>query len=281
MTGARAEARGNAGRAPGVSTTLRFLLGLAVLWGIGWGIASYFVLVTARSVDAELEAVLAMPSGVLPGEDSRIRATIAPGPTGPARYSGKTSLVSFSRLSVTGSYEDSGGRTQHTSMTAAERRSGPSTLGLETERGRVEIDVAWWSPTMDPEVQQVVSAPPPSLGITDREVAAAREKLLAAPERVTYHGLRVEEWTLAADGPAFVVGRVEEHAGQLRILPSAALGKVIFAPETEEAFVEDRRWDAKGLRIMAFVFLGLSIVPLAIVLLVVARRRSRPMRPAH
>src|SRR6185369_5444880 len=99
------------------------------------------------------------------------------------------------------------------------RRAGPASIEIAVGDKRISLPVERWSPARSSTDTMVEL--PARLGVTPEEIAAAK-----ARARGTLGRFRVDESTIDGGMRFFVVGRLEDSDGPLRLEADRALGRV-------------------------------------------------------
>ena len=91
----------------------------------------------------------------------------------------------------------------------------------------------------------------------------------------------ITEATLDAGARFFIVGRLEDRDGPLRLEADRVLGRIELYPGSQSDLVKELSGSGAGLRVAGWILgAGLGPLPLAILALVVALRRKRSASPA-
>jgi len=254
-----------------MSKTLLIVLGIALLWLAAWVIAGFFM----REAGLEKLAVsdhLSSPATLLePGADVRLEGTIVEAPMAAAPFSGKPCLAAVTYISAFKDYRDSRNKPATESSHVATLRVGPPNIEIAVGDKRIELPLERWSPEYD--APQYMPALPPSLGVTEEQIAIAKGRLVNG-----FTGFSVSEGTIDAGTRVFVAGRLEDGDGPLRLEADRVLDRVELYRGTQKDLVNEMRGSGGGLSTAGWILgAGVGPLPLAViglVLLVMRRKRS-------
>jgi hypothetical protein len=256
-----------------MSKTLAILLALALVWLTAWGIAGYFMGQAGIEKQARLDHVSTPATRLERGADVRVEGTIVEGPSTLAQYSQKPCLAAVAYIMLTSSYQDSSKRNQRAYTLIATRRVGPANIEIAVGDKRIELPLERWSPKR--QSWEIIDELPPRLGVTPEEIASAKERAKGTPGRYN-----VDEPTIDGGTRVFVVGRLEDRDGPLRLEADRVLERIELYPGSQDQFVKEMGNGGGGLRVAGWILgTGLGPLPLAIiglVLLVRSRKRSVP-----
>jgi hypothetical protein len=152
----------------------------------------------------------------------------------------------------------------------ATRRVGPASIEIAVGDARIALPVERWAPKED--AHDGMDELPARLEVTPEEITSAKERARGSIGRYS-----VSEATIHGGTRFFVVGRLEDRGGPLRLEADRVLGRVELYPGTQEAFVEELRGSGSGLRLAGWILgAGVGPLPLAILgLVLLVRRRKR------
>jgi hypothetical protein len=253
-----------------MSSTFKFLLGLALAWLLAWEIAGYFTARAAREEIALAEYVATPATRLEPGADVRVEGTLVDGPSTSSPFGRQTCLAAVTDVGVWVRYDDIHERPQIDARHVATRRVGPTTLEIAVGERRIELPLDRWSPRH--LASQDVTELPASLGVTTEEIERARQQLRSGYSS----GLSVSETTIQGGTPVFVAGRLEAEGDALRLAPDPVIDRIVLHPGSQADFADGLRGSGGGLRIAAWIFaLGVGPLPLVILGVVLAARRRR------
>lgn len=253
-----------------MSKTLSFLLGLALVWFTAWTIAGYYMRAAGTEMLARADHVSTPATHLQRGADVRVEGRIVEGPSTAAPYSKKPCLAAVTNIAVVSRYRDIHDRDVSDSSHVAARRAGPANIEIAVGDKRIELPLERWSPRRY-SVERMAELPP-HLGVTPEEIASAKEQLQGS-----FTGFSVTESTIDGGTPVFVVGRLEDRDGPLRLEADRVLERVELYPGSQDELVKEMRGSGGGLRIAGWILgAGLGPLPLAIIGLVsLVRRRKR------
>jgi hypothetical protein len=256
-----------------MSKTLAILLALALVWLTAWGIAGYFMNQAGVEKIAQLDHVSTPATRLERGADVRVEGTIVEGPSTLAQYSQKPCLAAVAYITVTSSYQDSSKRNQRAYTLIATRRVGPANIEIAVGDKRIELPLERWSPKG--ESFELMDELPPRLGVNPEEIASAKARAYGKFERYN-----VAESTIDGGTPVFVVGRLEDRDGPLRLEADRVLERIELYRGSQDEFVKAMGNGGGGLRVAGWI-LGAGVGPLpleiiGLVLLVRWRKRSVP-----
>ncbi|MBX3191959.1 MAG: hypothetical protein KF819_33520 [Labilithrix sp.] len=247
----------------------RALLVIALVWLVLFegGAYAFFRLAGASSVEAD--HVSKPLTGLDRGSAVRLEATVAAGKDVLAPLSQAPCVAALTEVYAVGYEREKEDEVRRIAVLAARIRAGPPHIGIAIGDARVEIPLALWDPsaTAASRVDGSMNELPARLEITDAELREARAKV--GPR---YDHLEVREWTLLAGTPLFVVGRLEDHDGALRLAPDPALGKLVMHPGTQREYIDKLKTMSIAFRIAGGAFVVTGCVPL--VILAISRARA-------
>jgi hypothetical protein len=258
-----------------MSKTIAILLAIALFWATAWAIAGYFMGQAGVELLAQAEHVSTPATSVQRGAEVRVEGTIADGPSVVAPFSEKPCLAALTNISLVSHYRDIHDKPATDSRSVGVRRVGPAELGITVGDARLALPLELWVP--NESKSEHVDAPPARLRVTEEEIAAARERLHAGSTRFV-----VSESTIDAGTRVFVVGRLEDRDGALRLEADPVLGHVELFPGTQDELVRKLRGSGGGLRIAGWILgAGVGPLPLAILglVLLVRWRKRAALRP--
>lgn len=255
-----------------MSKTLAILLGLALVWLGAWTLAGYYMAEAGSEKLARSDHVSTPATRLEPGAEIRVEGTILEGPTAVAPYSEKACLAALTRIAVRSTYRDSHNKDVRNSNLIAMRRVGPANIRIDVGGERIELPLERWTPRL--VSFEPLDEIPPRLGVTREEIARAE-----AEARGTLGRYEVSEAMLDAGARFFVVGRLEDGAGSLRLEADRVLGRIELYPGSQEELVEELRSGGAGLRVAGWILgAGVGPFPLAILGLVFLVRHLRSSR---
>ncbi len=251
-----------------MSKTLIVLLTLALVWLGAWGIAGYFMAQAGSEKLARAAHVSPPATRLERGADVRVEGTIVEGPSAVSAYGQKPCLASMTYITAVGSYFDSQRKPVREYQHVATRRVGPPNLEIAVGDERIQLPLERWSPTH--QASERTDELPARLAVTPEEIADGKGLL-----RGEFVGFAVSESTIDAGTRVFLVGRLEDNEGPLRVEADRVLGRVELYPGSQDAFVKELGHGGGGLRIAGWILgAGLGPLPLAIIgLVLLARRR--------
>jgi hypothetical protein len=256
-----------------MSKTLALLLALALVWLTAWGIAGYFMSQAGIEKLAQSEHVSTPATRLERGADVRVEGTIVEGPSVAAPYSEKPCLAALTNIFIMSHYRDSQNRDVSSSNHIATRRVGPANIEIAVGDKRIELPLERWSPRQ--YSSEATGELPPRLGVTPEEVASAKERA-----RGNLGKYKVTEATIDGGTRFFVVGRLEDRDGPLRLEADRVLERIELYPGSQDELVKELFGSGSGLRVAGWILgAGVGPLPLAIiglVLLVRWRKRSAP-----
>lgn len=254
-----------------MSKTLAILLGLALVWLTAWQIAGYYMRQAGTEQLDQAEHVSTPATRLERGAEVRVEGTVVEGPSTLAPYSQKPCLAAITSIFLMSSYRDIHDRDVHESNHIATRRVGPASIEIAVGDKRVELPLERWSPR-DFSSESVAELPP-RLGVTPQEIESAKQHAQGS-----LGNYRVSESTIQSGARFFVVGRLEDRDGPLRLEPDRMLGRIELYPGSQDALVKELSGSGRGLRVAGWILAaGVGSLPLAIVCAVLlARRRKRP-----
>jgi hypothetical protein len=245
------------------------LLGFCLFWLVAFGIAGYYMGEAGVEKLAHADYASTPATELTRGADVRVAGTIVEGPPAVAPYSQKACLAAVTDIAVVGFYRDPQDKYVRESHHAATRRVGPASIEIGVGDERIELPLERWTPKHY-SVEEVDELPE-RLGVTSREIDIARSSLRGKFERYS-----VSESTIDSGTRVFVVGRLEDREGPLRLEADRVLERVEVYPGSQDDFVEELRGSAAGLRIAGGI-LGAGVGPLPLVimgLILLLRRRK-------
>lgn len=257
-----------------MSKTLALLLGLALVWLTAWVIAGYYMGQAGIERLAQADHVGTPAARLERGAEVRVEAAIVGVPSAVAPYSEKRCLAAVTSIFVMSSYRDSQDRNVWQSNHVATRTVGPASIELAVGDERIELPLERWSPRQYSSVSS--SELPPRLGVTTEELDRAKEGARGA-----LGNYRITEATLDAGTRVFVVGRLEDRDGPLRLEADRVLERVELYPGSQDELVKELSDSGGGLRIAGWILgAGVGPLPLMIVgLVLLVRRRTAVDRP--
>jgi len=215
-----------------MSKPLAILLGLALLWLTAWAIAGYYM----REAGIEKLALsdhLSTPATRLErGADVRVEGTIVEGPSVAALFSGKPCLAAVTRINVMSRYRNAQNKDATEYSHVATRRVGPTNIEIAVGDKRIELPLERWSPKQYSD--KTMAELPAHLGVTAEEIASAKERL-----RNDFTRFSVSESTLDGGTRFFVVGRLEDRDGPLRLEADRVLERIELYPGSQDDLVTD------------------------------------------
>ncbi|MDO9280490.1 MAG: hypothetical protein Q7U06_01175 [Pseudomonadota bacterium] len=252
-----------------MSKTLTVLLTLALVWLVAWGIAGYFMAQAGNEKLAQADHVSAPATRLERGADVRVEGTLVEGPSAVSWYGQKPCLAAVTYISATGFYHDSRNKPAHESQLVATRSVGPPNLEIAVGDARIQLPLERWSPRSP--ASESTDELPARLGVTPEEIASAKGLL-----RGSFVGFTVSESTIDAGARVFVVGRLEDSEGPLRLEADRVLGRVELYPGSQDDFVKELGDSGGGLRIAGWILgAGLGPLPLALIGLVLLASRGK------
>jgi hypothetical protein len=256
-----------------MSKTKLLLLAISLVWFAAWAIAGYFMRQAGVERISEADHVSTPATRLEPGADVRVEGTIVYGPSTVAPYSQKPCLAAVTHIAAVSYYTNSSNKTSYDSRTVATLREGPANIEIAAGDTRVELPLERWSPKYDPA--ENVDEIPARLGVTPEQIARAKESA-----RGEFLRFAIAESTIDAGTRVFVVGRLEDRAGPLRLEADRVLGRVELYRGSHDELVSELRGGGHGLAIAGWILgAGVGPLPLAIVGLVsLAQRRMRAAR---
>jgi hypothetical protein len=254
-----------------MSKTLALLLGLALLWLTAWAIAGYYMREVGIA-DLALSDHLSTPASRLErGADVRVEGNIVEGLSVAAPYSEKPCLAAVTHINVMSRYRDAQNKDATEYSNVVTRRAGPENIEIAVGDKRIELPLERWSPKQ--YSSQTMDELPPRLGVTAEQIASAKERL-----RNDFTRFSVSESTLDGGTRFFVVGRLEDRDGPLRLEADRVLKRIELYPGSQDNLVKELRRSGGGFRVAGWI-LGAGVGPLpltviGLVLLVMRRKRS-------
>ena len=209
-------------------------------------------------------------TGLERGADVRVEGIILEGKSVPAPFSEKQCLAAVTNISVISRYYNSQNKVSTESETAATLRVGPPNIEIAVGDKRIELPLDQWSPKLYTIVN--LKTLPPRLGVTEEQIESAKEKL-----ENDFTGFAVSESTLDAGTKVFVVGRLEDRDGPLRLEADRVLNRIELYHGTQAEFVNELGGSGGGLSIAGWILgAGLGPLPLVIIgLVLLVKRRKR------
>jgi hypothetical protein len=254
-----------------MSKTIVILLGLCLVWLTAWTIAGYFMREAGTEKLVQSEHVSTPATRLERGAEVRVEGTIVEGPPVAAPYSQEPCLAGVAHVSVVGRYRDSQDRETSSSSHVATLRVGPPSLEIAVGDERIELPLERWVPR-EYSAERMAELPA-HLGVTREAIDRAKESL-----RGSYTGLLVSESTIEGGTRFFVVGRLEDRDGPLRLEADRVLERVELYPGSQDELRNELRGSGSGLVTAGWILgAGLGPLPLAIlgaILLVRRRKRS-------
>lgn len=252
-----------------MSKTLALLLGLALVWLTAWAIAGYYMREAGIEKLAQSDHLSTPATRLERGADVRVEGTIVEGPSVAAPYNKKPCLAAVTNISVVSRYRDIHDRDVSDSSHVATRRVGPANIEIAVGDRRIELPLERWSPKQY-SIEHMTRLPP-HLGVTPEEIASAQARL-----RGDFTGFSVTESTIDGGTHVFVVGRLEDRDGPLRLEADRVLERVELYPGSQDAFLKEMRGSGGGLRVAGWILgAGVGPLPLALIGLVLLVRRLR------
>lgn len=256
-----------------MTKTLGILLGLALVWLTAWTIAGYAMHSAGSEKLALVEHISAPATRLERGAEVRVEGTIADAPPVTAPYSEKPCLAALTSVSIDSQYRDIHDKPAYDSSLIATRRVGPANIAITVDEMRLELPLERWTPR-DAHVERMNELPP-RLGISREQIDRADAQLHAGSKRFS-----VGESTLDAGTRVFVVARIEDRDGPLRLEADPLLARVELFVGTQRAYIEQMRGSGGGLQVAGWILgAGVGPLPLALIGLVLLVRRRRPARP--
>jgi hypothetical protein len=256
-----------------MSKTLAILLGLALVWLTAWQIAGCAMSEAGAEKLAQAEHIGTPATRLERGADLRVEGTIVEGPSAVAPYSQKPCLAAVTKIFVRSTYRDSQGNNALSYSHVATRRAGPASIEIAVGDRRIELPLERWSPKQFSS--EITAELPPRLGVTAEEIASAKERARGDVGRYS-----VDEATIDGGARFFVIGRLEDRDGPLRLEADRVLERVELYPGTQAELVKELRGSGGGLRVAGWILrAGLGPLPLAVIglVLLVRRRRRAPL----
>lgn len=248
------------------------------LWTAGWAFGSYAMFQGAQEQGRGDVALAALPRRAEPGRDVLLEVTAPRGPVVRSLDTQTDCVSALTSVSLSSPYVDSGGRTQWRSVTVAERWVGPDVLTFATNDG-LPIDVqaaAWPDRSRYAPYQSLPSELPARLGISEEELASARERLEGPERMVGEPHLEVSEWLLPPAARMVLVARLAPHGDGFVASPSELFGRIVLAPASSAAdYLAARGSESASAWIGGWVFAGVAMLPTLVVLVILAVRRGR------
>lgn len=258
-----------------MSKTLPVLCGLAGLWLTAWGIAGYKMAQAGSEKLAQAEHIRTPATTLERGADVRMEGTIVEGPSTLAPYSQRPCLAAWTRILVTSHYSDSQNKQVYESQLIATRTVGPPDIDIAVGDKRLALPLERWTPT--DYTSEAVDEIPLRLGVKQEEIDSAKARARGSIGRY-----RIVESTIDEGTRFFVVGRIEDRDGPLRLEPDRVLGRVELYPGSQEDLVKQLGGSGSGLRIAGMILgAGVGPLPLAIIGLVLLYERLRVRRVAQ
>lgn len=255
-----------------MSKTLSLLLGLALVWLVAWAIAGYFMRQAGSDMLAQAEYVGTPATRLERGADIRVEGRIGEGPSVVAPLSEVPCLAAITSISVVSRYRDIHDRETMDSSHVATRRVGPANIDIVVGETHIELPLERWAPRRYATHQSMAELPA-RLGVPAEAIAGAKESLQGS-----FTGFSVNESTIDAGTRVFVVGRLEDGDGPLRLAADRVLERVEVYPGSQDEFVAEVRGSGGGLRLAGLIVgAGVGPLPLAILGLVVlvSRRKAQ------
>ena len=253
-----------------MSKTLIVLSALALVWLTVWSIVGYHML-DAGADESQADYVATPATRLERGAEVRVEGTIVEGATVSAPFSQKPCLAAVTDVGAVSFYTDSSGKSRRHSEHIVTVRTGPPHIAVAVGEAQLELPLERWSPPHDNEVD--ADDLPPTLDVPAEAVERANERAGAAFVRYS-----VAETAIIGGTRVFVVAKLEDREGPLRLDVDPVLERVVLFPGSQAEYVADLRSSRKGLRITGWIFgAGVAPLPLAVILLVlfVRRRRAR------
>lgn len=252
-----------------MSKTLAILLGLAGAWFIAWTIAGHHMRAAGSEKVAEAEHVRDLGEELVRGAEIGVRGEISDGPSFVAPYSETACLAAYTRTSIFSHFRDSQDRDVYQTNTIALRRTGPPEIAISVGGERVLLPLERWSPTTF--VTESPNEVPERLHVSAAEIASAKSAARGNLGRYS-----VDEATLQAGQEFFVVGRLEDGDGPLRLEADGVLRKVQLYAGTKDDLVDQLSQSGGGLRVAGWILgAGVGPLPLAVIGLVLFVRWRR------
>ncbi len=265
-----------------MSKTLAILLSLALVWLVAWGIAGYFMRQAGIDKVAQFNHVSTPATRLERGADVRVEGTIVEGPSTVAPYSQKPCLAAVVHIAITSSYRDNHNKVDAQGYNhIATRRVGPANIEIAVGDKRIELPIELWSPKR--RAFDAMDELPARLDVTPEEIASGKKSAKGTLGRYS-----VAESTIDGGTRVFVVGRLEDRDGPLRLEADRLLERIEIYPGSQANFVDEfvkhKGSGGDGLRVAGWILgAGLGPLPLEIiglVLLVRWRKRSVAARVA-
>jgi hypothetical protein len=254
-----------------MSKTLAVLLGLAFLWLTGWAIAGYYMCEIGGEDLAQSDYLGTPAASLERGAAVRVEGIIVEAPPVTAPFSEKLCLAAVTHISVYSRYRDSQNKVATESSSVATLRAGQANIEIAVGDKRIELPLERWSPKQFTYTDTATL--PPRLGVTDEQIASAKERL-----RNDFTGFSVSESTIDAGTRVFVVGKLEDRDGPLRLEADRVLQRIELYPGSQVDTVKEMRRRGGGMRVAGWILgAGVGPLPLAVIgfiLLVLRRKRS-------
>jgi hypothetical protein len=178
------------------------------------------------------------------------------------------------RITITSSYRDAQGKNAYDSSHIATRRVGPANIEIAVGDERIELPLERWSPKH--HALTALDELPSRFDVTPEEIAAAKARARGTPGRYS-----VAEATLDGGARFFIVGRLEDRDGPLRLEADRVLQRIELYPGSRDDLVKELSGSGDGLRVAGWIFsAGLGPLPLALIALVLLARRRKPPPPS-
>ena len=261
-----------------MSKTLALVLILAILWLTAWTIAGYYMREAGIEKLTQSDHLSTPATSLEPGADVRVEGTIVEGPPVKASFSEKSCIAAVTHISVFARYFDSRNKPATESSPVAILRVGPANIGITVGDKRIELPLDRWSPKYD--TFQDMSTLPPHLNVTGEQIAIAKDRL-----ENDFTGFSVSESMIDGGTRVFVVGRLEEGDGPLRLEADRVLNRIELYRGSQDDVIKEISGSGSGLVIAGWILgAGVGPLPLAViglVLLVMRRRRFATAANSH
>lgn len=257
-----------------MSKTVGILLGLALVWLTAWSIVAYACYTSGSEQLAQAELLRASATTLEPGRDIRAEGTLMSAPTVKALHSGRPCLAAQTKVWVRSQYKDSQDNWAFDSALVKVLNVGPPSLEIAVGDQRVELPLERWV-ALGIESEDTTEIPP-GLAVSKAEEDAARSKL-----RGDFTGYSVGEATIDGGTHVFIVGRLEDGPGPLRLDADRVLGRVELFVGTQAQYVAEMVRKGNTSRMLAWIFGPIGWPPLLVLgLVMLVRARKRSAAPA-
>lgn len=252
-----------------MTKTLGILLGFALVWLTAWTIAGHGMHAAGSEKLAVAEHVRSPATRLERGAEVRVEGTLVDAPPVTAPFSEKPCLAALTSVSIVSQYRDIHDRPAYDSSLIASRRVGPANLEIAAGDRRLELPLDRWVPR--DSVAERVREIPARLGVTREQIDRADAEVHDGSKHYS-----VGESTLDAGTHVFVVARIEDRDGPLRLEADPLLARVELFPGTQAAYIEQMHGSGGGLQTAGWILgAGVGPLPLAVIGLVLLVRRRR------